>query len=109
MFVQLLLWLVPLLFLGRRDQCFRIIALQQQLEVYRRQQGGKQVQLTDQERRFWAMLRVRWSGWREALVIVKPETIVAWHPHGLAPPPRRHTSPSSRRRRSVLRPHVPPA
>jgi len=28
MFVQVLFWLVPLLFLSRRDQCFRIIALQ---------------------------------------------------------------------------------
>jgi hypothetical protein len=79
MFVQLLFWLVPLLFLGRRDQCFRIIALQQQLEVYQRQQGGKRLQLTDEDRRFWVMLRRRWSGWREALVIVKPETVVAWH------------------------------
>jgi len=79
MFVQLLLGLVPLLFLGRRDQCFRIIALQQQLEVYRREQGGKRLQLTDDERRFWVMLRKRWPRWREALVIVKPKTAVAWH------------------------------
>ena len=79
MFVQLLFWLVPLLFLGRRDQCFRIIALQQQLEVYQRQQSGRRLQLTDADRRFWVMLRRRWPRWREALVIVKPETVVAWH------------------------------
>jgi len=78
-FVQLLLWMAPLLFLNRRDQCLRIIALQQQLEVYQRQQGGRRLQLTDQDRRFWVMLRARWSGWRSALVIVKPETVVAWH------------------------------
>ena len=29
--------------------------------------------------RFWVMLRRRWPRWREALVIVKPETVVAWH------------------------------
>jgi len=79
MFVQLLLWMAPLLFLGRRDQCLRIIALQQQLAVYRRQQGGRRLQLTDEDRRFWVLLRRRWPRWREALVIVKPETVVEWH------------------------------
>jgi predicted RNA binding protein YcfA (HicA-like mRNA interferase family) len=37
MLVQLLFWMVPLLFLGRREQLLRIISLQHQLEVYRRQ------------------------------------------------------------------------
>jgi putative transposase len=79
MFLQVLLWLAPLLFLGRRDCCLRMLALQQQLEVYQRQQGGKRLQLTDEDRRFWVMLRRRWPRWRDALVIVKPETVVAWH------------------------------
>jgi putative transposase len=79
MFLQVLFWMVPLLFLSRRDQCFQIISLQQQLEVYQRQQGEKRLQLTDEDRRFWVMLRRRWPRWREALVIVKPETVVVWH------------------------------
>jgi putative transposase len=79
MFMQLLFWMVPLLFLGRREQLLRIVALQQQLEVYQRQQNGRRLQLTDEDRRFWVMLRKRWPRWREALVIVKPETVVAWH------------------------------
>jgi len=79
MFVQLLLWMVPLLFLGRREQCLRIVALQQQLEVYQRQQNGRRLQLTEEDRRFWVMLRKRWPRWRDALVIVKPETVVDWH------------------------------
>ena len=79
MFVQVLFWLVPLLFLSRRDQCFRIIALQQQLDVFQRQQGDRRLQLTDADRRFWLMLRRRWPRWRDALVIVKPETVVGWH------------------------------
>jgi len=79
MFVQVLFWVIPLLFLSRREQCFRIVALEQQLEVYQRQQGGRRLQLTDADRRFWVMLRRRWPRWREALVIVKPETVVAWH------------------------------
>jgi len=79
MFVQMLFWVIPLLFLSRRDQCFRVIALQQQLEVYQRQQGKRRLRLTDADRRFWVMLRRRWPRWRDALVIVKPETVVDWH------------------------------
>jgi len=79
MFVQVLFWLVPLLFLSRRDQCFRIIALQQQLDVYERQRGGKRLRLTDEDRRFWVVLRRSWPGWRDALTIVKPATVVDWH------------------------------
>ena len=79
MFVQMLFWVIPLLFLSRRDQCFRVLALQQQLEVYQRQQGKRRLQLTDEDRRFWVMLRRRWPRWRDALVIVKPETVVDWH------------------------------
>jgi hypothetical protein len=56
MLVQVLFWLAPLLFLSRRDHCFRIVALQHQLGVYQRQQGGRRLQLTDQDRRFWVML-----------------------------------------------------
>ena len=59
MFLQVLFWMVPLLVLSRRDQCFQIISLQQQLEVYQRQQGEKRLQLTDEDRRFWVMLRRR--------------------------------------------------
>ncbi len=70
MFVQVVLWVVPLLFLGRRGQWFQIIALQQQLDVCHRQQGSCQLQLSDEDRRFWVMLRRRWPRWREALVIV---------------------------------------
>lgn len=79
MFMRVLFWVIPLLFLGRRDYCLRIVALQQQLAVYQRQQNGRRLRLTDEDRRLWVMLRRRWPRWRDALVIVQPETVVAWH------------------------------
>lgn len=30
-------------------------------------------------RRFWSRLAWNWAGWREALVIVQPDTVVRWH------------------------------
>src|SRR5687767_5385025 len=31
------------------------------------------------DRLFWVWLSKIWIGWREALIIVKPETVIAWH------------------------------
>lgn len=34
------------------------------------------------DRWLWALLPRIWAGWRTALVIVKPETVIAWHRRG---------------------------
>jgi transposase InsO family protein len=34
------------------------------------------------DRLFWTILRGFWSGWAEALIIVKPETVARWHRAG---------------------------
>jgi putative transposase len=33
----------------------------------------------------WAWLSRAWSDWRLALVVVKPETVLAWHRRGFRP------------------------
>ena len=55
-------------------------ALRHQLAVAPRR-GGR-VRLSAADRVFWVLLRRRWSGWRDALVIVRPETVVRWHRRG---------------------------
>jgi putative transposase len=57
------------------------LALRQQLTVLRRS-APKRLQLTPADRIFWLWLRRVWSDWRSALLIVKPETVVAWHRKG---------------------------
>jgi len=52
------------------------LALRHQLAVLRR--GSKRPQLRQADRLLWAWLSRAWSGWREAIVIVKPETVIAW-------------------------------
>jgi putative transposase len=37
------------------------------------------VRLTQVDRLLWAWLLHLWSGWRSALIIVKPEAVIAWH------------------------------
>ncbi len=52
------------------------LALRHQLGVYRRTCRRPQIRARD--RFFWACLSRVWSGWRESLVIVQPETDIAW-------------------------------
>jgi len=52
------------------------LALRHQLGVYRRTRRRPHIRARD--RFFWAWLSRVWQGWREALVIVKPETVIAW-------------------------------
>jgi len=39
----------------------------------------KRPRLTGVDRLFWAWLSELWGDWRTALVIVQPETVIAWH------------------------------
>jgi putative transposase len=39
------------------------------------------MQLATADRWLWVLLSRMWTAWRTALVIVKPETVIAWHHH----------------------------
>ena len=56
------------------------LALRHQLGVLHR--SVKRPKLTSADRLLWAWLCDVWNDWRSALVIVKPETVIAWHRKG---------------------------
>jgi transposase InsO family protein len=56
------------------------LALRHQLGVLQR--SVKRPNLTAADRFLWAWLSRAWADWRSALVIVKPETVIAWHRKG---------------------------
>jgi putative transposase len=56
------------------------LALRQQLAVLN--QSVKRPQLRKRDRFFWVVLSKLWKGWREVLIIVKPETVIKWHRQG---------------------------
>ena len=58
-----------------------ILALRYQIGVLRRS-AKPRPKLTMVDRVFWAWLSGVWADWRSALVIVKPETVIAWHRKG---------------------------
>src|ERR1700686_75383 len=65
---------------ARHKLALEAIALRQQLALYKRKQSRPKLRRVD--RLFWIALRSVWSGWTESLIIVKPETVVAWHHAG---------------------------
>ena len=56
------------------------LALRHQLGVLQR--SVKRPKLTAPDRYLWACLSRAWADWRSFLVIVKPETVIAWHRKG---------------------------
>jgi hypothetical protein len=58
-----------------------VLALRHQLQVLERSRP-RRLRLANADRRLWMWLSRWWTGWRTALVIVKPETVIAWHRRG---------------------------
>jgi putative transposase len=61
----------------RRSLLLENLALRQQLAVLKRRHPRPKLRLFD--RIFWVAVRRFWSGWKESLIIVTPETVVRWH------------------------------
>jgi putative transposase len=55
-----------------------ILALRHQLQVLQRSRR-RGVHLTQADRLLWVCLSRIWTEWRPAVVIVRPETVIAWH------------------------------
>jgi putative transposase len=71
-----LLRLLPFLVGGHRQLALENLALRQQLAVYKRIAPRPRLRTTD--RLLWVGLARVWTGWRQALVIVSPDTVLRW-------------------------------
>ena len=58
-----------------------VLALHHQLQVLQRSRP-RRLRLVQADRWLWAWLSRVWLAWRTTLVIVKPETVIAWHRRG---------------------------
>src|SRR5947207_8335138 len=78
-----------------------VLALRHQLQVLHRARPPR-LRLTAADRLLLVWLARTWNNWRTALVIVKPETVIAWQRRGFRlfwtwksrPPTGRPTAPS---------------
>ena len=68
--------LLPFLFGGHRQLALENLALRQQLAVYKRTLPRPKLRTVD--RLLWVGLARVWTSWRQALVIVSPDTVLRW-------------------------------
>ena len=69
-------------FRTRRNLLLENIVLRQQLAVLKRKRPRPRIAALD--RLFWVLARRFWSGWKQALIVVTPDTVLRWHRAGFA-------------------------
>jgi putative transposase len=82
---NLILMMLSSLLAGLRTQAAlqaENLALRHQLIVLQRIQEKKRFIFHPADRWLWILLSRLWSGWRSALLIVKPATVIGWHRQG---------------------------
>ena len=89
------------LFRSRLELMVENLALRQQLAVFKQKRSWPRLRPAD--RMFWVFLRQVWRNWANALIVVKPDTVVSWQRQGF----RLFWRWISRAKR-VGRPRIPP-
>ena len=100
-FVGLCFGMLVRLFRGRQSLLLENLALRQQLVMLKRRHPRPSLGLLD--KLFWVIARRVWSGRKQALLVVTPETVVRWHRAGF----RMYWRLISRVRRQVGRKQTP--
>ena len=76
--LRLLVATVTRCFRPRRDLLLENLALRQQLSALKRRHS--QPRPTASDKLFWVVLRRLWPGWKQALILVQPETVAGTVP-----------------------------
>src|ERR1035438_944234 len=76
----LLVFLSARFFRSRRELLLENLALRHQLGLFKQKHPQPRFAILD--KLFWVSLRRFWAGWRRALILVQPETVVRWHRSG---------------------------
>ena len=78
--IQWIAWAIAALLKPKALLVAKNLCLRQQLVVLQRRQP--RARLLGADRRFWIVARQWYSGWRDVLLIVQPETVLRWHRQG---------------------------
>src|SRR5271155_1140406 len=79
-FIRLCFGMLVRFFRGRKSLLLENLALRQQLVILKRRHPRPSLGLLD--KLFSVVARRVWSGWKQALLVVTPETVVRWHRAG---------------------------
>src|SRR6516162_705152 len=102
--VNFLLGVLRLIWLfgkGHHGIVLENLVLRQQLSIYKRKQ--KRPRLSERDRWLWATLSLIWKNWRQALVVVHPDTVVRWQRERF----RRYWANLSKKPTKLGRPPIP--
>src|ERR1700739_3927389 len=69
-------------FRSRSSLLLENLVLRQQIAVLKRKHPRPRIAVVD--RLFWVLTRRVWAGWKQALTVVTPDTVVRWHREGFA-------------------------
>lgn len=78
-------WWISASFKSKQELAAEIVALRSQLALYQLQQKKgiiSKPRCTPSFRLIWILLSRIFTGWKDALCVVKPETVVCWHKAG---------------------------
>ena len=75
--LRIFLALLKAILAGRAALVSENVALRHQLGVLQR--SVRRAKFRKRDRIFWVLLSKFWSGWRSALLIVQPDTVIRWH------------------------------
>src|ERR1700686_5233003 len=64
-------------FRARRSLLLENLVLRQQRVALKRRRPRPRLVVFDKI--FWVLARRFWSGWKQAIIVVSPETVVRWH------------------------------
>ena len=78
--IRWMAWAIAGLLKSRALLVAENLCLRQQLVVLQRRQPRPR--LLGADRRFWILARQWFSGWRDVLLVVRPETVLRWHREG---------------------------
>jgi transposase InsO family protein len=78
--IRWMAWAIAALLKPKARLVAENLCLRQQLVVFQRRQPRPR--LLGADRRFWVLASEWFSGWRDALLIVQPETVLRWHREG---------------------------
>ncbi|MES2390197.1 MAG: hypothetical protein V4555_01050 [Acidobacteriota bacterium] len=67
-------------FRSQRNLLLENLALRQQLSDLKARH--RKPKLSAADKFFWVLLRRLWRGWKQALILVQPDTVVGWHRAG---------------------------
>ena len=98
--IWLLVTTISRCFYSRRTLLLENLVLRQQLTVLKRKHPRPRLRAFD--KLFWVLARIFWSGWKQALIVVSPETVVGWHRAGF----KLYWSAISRARRVIGRKRI---